>query len=224
LALQPDWLGGETKAPAAEGGMMQFNVAQLLKDPTGAVRRFELVEDIAELDPDLMPLGPLVGEVLLLRIHSGVLVKASLSTAVRVTCNRCLAPIATPVRFTVEESFRPLTEVVTGRYIAPDEFEGEEEDLEDEALIINEQHILDISEVVRQAIWLALPMYPGCNWDGAGECPNLTAYRQELEASRRESGLDAGEAAAGAGTEEGIDPRWSALLSLRKRLDPDESS
>ncbi len=123
---------------------MQFNVAQLLKEPIGAVRRYEVVEDISELDPELSLLGPLVGTVQLMRIHSGVLVSTNLSTALKVTCNRCLEPIALPVRFETEESFRPLTEVHTGRYLPPDEFEGEEEDLEDEALIINEQHILDL--------------------------------------------------------------------------------
>jgi uncharacterized protein len=195
---------------------MQFNVAQLLKEPTGSIRRYELVEDITELDPELVVMGPLVGDVQLLRINSGVLVEAGLSTAVRLTCNRCLAPIATPVRFTLEESFRPLTEVATGRYLPPDEFEGAEEDLEDEALIIDEHHILDISEVVRQNIWLALPMYPSCIWSGPGECPNLVAYRQEIEATRANG---AGEAPEG---EEAIDPRWSALLALRKRLDTEE--
>ena len=190
---------------------MQFNVAQLLKEPTGSIRHYELVEDITDLDPELVVMGPLVGDVQLLRINSGILVEASLSTAVRVTCNRCLAPIATPVRFTIEESFRPLTEVATGRYLAPDEFEGAEEDLEDEALLIDEHHILDLSEVVRQNIWLALPMYPSCIWSGPGECPNLIAYRQELEAAQVEEEVAEGE--------EAIDPRWSALLALRKQLD-----
>lgn len=195
---------------------MQFNVAQLLKEPIGSIRRYELVEDIGQLDPELMPLGPLVGDVDLLRIHSGILVKANLSTALRVGCNRCLEPIASTVRFSIEESFRPLTEVRTGRYIAPDEFEGEEEDLEEEALIINEQHILDISEVVRQAIWLALPMYPTCNWTGAGECPNLTTYRQEAGIT-----AETGEEMA-LSDEEAIDPRWAALLDLQKQQGDDK--
>lgn len=196
---------------------MQFNVAQLLKEPIGAVRHHEVMEDISELDPELSVLGPLVGEVQLMRIHSGILVNANLSTAVKVTCNRCLEPIALPVRFTVEESFRPLTEVYTGRYLPPDEFEGEEEDLEDAALIIDEHHILDISEVVRQNIWLALPMYPGCNWTGSGECPNLTAYLREVNATITPGGED-----GGAGDEESVDPRWSALLELRRQQDKGE--
>jgi uncharacterized protein len=197
---------------------MQFNVAQLLKEPIGAIRRYELVEDISELDPDLAALGPLVGSLELIRIHSGILARANLSTAVQVMCNRCLDPIAMPVRFTVEESFRPLTEVHTGRYIAPDEFEGEEEDLEDAALIIDEHHVLDLSEVVRQNIWLALPMYPGCNWAGTGECPNYTRYLQEVKTSQEQHGAD-----VSSKEEEAVDPRWAALLALRKEQDNQEN-
>ena len=194
---------------------MQFNVAQLLKEPIGSVREFELIEDISELDEELEALGPLVGTVRMLRIHSGVLVSGELSTALRVTCNRCLEPIACPVRLEFEESFRPLTEVSTGRYILPHEFEGASDELEDEALLISEQHILDISEVVRQRIWLVRPMYPGCNWTGEGECPNLTAYLASIrEAEVGISLLEDEPEAAPA-----VDPRWAALLDLKDRLE-----
>lgn len=197
---------------------MQFNVAQLLKEPTGATRRYELNENLDGLDPELKFLGPLVGAVTLLRTNSGVLVTGELSTAVQATCRRCLESIAQEVRFQLEESFRPLLEVMTGRYIPPEEFEGEEDDLEDAALLINERHILDLSEVVRQAIWLALPMYPPCNWAGAGECPNLTRRLAELgELADVDVHYDTeAEDAAEGGVEEEIDPRWAALLKLRK--------
>ncbi|GIV78910.1 DUF177 domain-containing protein [Litorilinea aerophila] len=194
---------------------MQFNVAQLLKEPTGSTRRYELVEDIRDIDPELELLGPLMGQVQLMRTHSGVLARGHLSTAVKVMCNRCLEPIAMAVRFDFEESFRPLTEVHTGRFILPQEFEGASEELEDEALLIDAHHILDISEVVRQNIWLALPMYPGCNWEGAGECPNWLNYQQDMRnvdvslITEEEQEADTGS----------IDPRWAALLQLRSRLE-----
>ncbi|MCB0070808.1 MAG: DUF177 domain-containing protein [Caldilineaceae bacterium] len=196
---------------------MQYNVAQLLMEPIGSTRTYEMVEQIDDLDDELEPLGPLVGSVHFLRIPSGVLVTGELSTAMQVSCNRCLFPIALPVRFEIEESFRPLTEVATGRYIRPDEFQGEDDDLEDPALLINEQHILDLSEVIRQNIWVAMPMVPGCNWEGAGQCPNLQQHLSEL------SGL-----ALGPGDKEQaeipdeIDPRWAALLQLRG--DDDDSN
>lgn len=195
---------------------MRYNVAQLLKEPTGAVRRYDLAEDITHLDPELKTLGPLVGKLQLMRTNSGVLVTGELSTAVRATCNRCLEPIAQAVRFVLTESFRPLTEVETGRYLRPDEFEGDTDDLEDEALLIDEHHILDMSEIVRQNLWLALPMFPGCNWQGSGDCPNL------IEAMR---GVDGVQVLQGdtpdSVEEEVVDPRWSALLKLRDTLDRD---
>ncbi|MEX1020491.1 MAG: DUF177 domain-containing protein [Litorilinea sp.] len=197
---------------------MQFNVAQLLKEPIGANRRYEMQEDLRDLDSELDVLGPLVGHVQLIRIHSGILVKGELSTAIRANCNRCLEPLAEPVRFELEESFRPLTEVRTGRFILPDEFEGEEDALEDEALLINEQHILDISEVVRQNIWLAMPMIAGCNWTGEGECPNWLNYLEQVRETTGEP------PARGEGREDAIDPRWAALEELRKQMEGKDSS
>jgi len=199
---------------------MQFNVAQLLKEPIGSVREFELMEDISELDEELEALGPLVGRVRLLRIHSGILVRAELSTAVRVTCNRCLEPIACPVHLEFEEGFRPLTEVSTGRYILPEEYEGTQDELEDEALLINEQHILDLSEVVRQRIWLDRPMYPACNWTGEGECPNLTAYLSSIREAEEE--VDIAFLKDEAVPSDEVDPRWAALLELKGRLEGSE--
>ncbi|MFN8495179.1 MAG: DUF177 domain-containing protein [Caldilineaceae bacterium] len=197
---------------------MQFNVAQLLKEPTGSSRRYQLAEDVGDLDPELQLLAPLNGDLQMIRTNSGVLVRGKLRTVVRATCNRCLEPIALPVHFEIEENFRPLTEVETGRYIPPEEFEGETEDLEDAALLIDEHHILDIREVVRQDLWLALPMYPGCNWEGASECPNLAAMRQAMGDVRLLSDEEEGNEAAP--TE--IDPRWAALLNLRNNSDTEE--
>lgn len=187
---------------------MQFNVAQLLKEPTGAVRRYEMAEPLDTLDPELEVLGPLVGTLTLLRTNSGVMATGEFSTAVRVTCNRCLEPIAREVRFSLEENFHPTTEVHSGRTLRPDEFEGDTDELADDALTIDERHILDLTEVVRQNIWLALPMYPGCNWPGPGECPNLAARLEELEGVRVLRSDDSGGEAAE------VDPRWAALLDL----------
>ena len=198
---------------------MQFNVAQLLKEPTGAVRRYELNENLSGLDPELRFLGPLVGTLQLLRTNSGVLATGNFSTAVQTNCNRCTEPIAQEVRFSLAEHFRPLTEVTTGRYLPPEEFEGEEEDLEDAALLIDERHILSIEEVVRQTVWLAMPMYPGCNWTGGGDCPNLIKRLSELDQLEDIGFVNDPRRA----TAEVIDPRWAALLKLRNDAESQES-
>ena len=140
-----------------------------------------------------------------------------MSTAVQVSCNRCLEPIACPMRLEFEESFRPLTEVSTGRYIPPDEFEGTTDELEDEALLINEQHILDLSEVVRQRIWLARPMYPALQLGGRGRVSKLDCVSGERPRGARWTGrIGVGGCAD---DETGVDPRWAALLDLKARLE-----
>ncbi|MEZ4619955.1 MAG: DUF177 domain-containing protein [Caldilineaceae bacterium] len=199
---------------------MQFNVAQLLKEPVGSVRRYQLNEELESLDEELEFLSPITGELQIMRINSGVFVRGQLKTAIRVTCGRCIEPIVMPLQFTVEESFRPLLEVETGRFLRPEEFEGDSADFEDDALVIDEHHILDITEVVRQTIWLTLPMYPTCNWMGIGECPNLVAQRAALAEQditiRSDDEADV--------LPEGIDPRWAALLQLQRQSPKGESS
>ena len=166
---------------------MQFNVAQLLKEPIGATRTYQLDENLTGLDPELIALSPLTGTLQLLRTHSGVLGTGRFDVTVQMDCGRCLEPIAAQVEAIFEESFRPLTEVTTGRYLLPDEFEGEEEELEDSALIIDERHILDISEVLRQSIWLCAddPPLSVCPAGGVSEFCR-TAVRNGRE--RRRSG------------------------------------
>lgn len=191
---------------------MQFNVAQLLKEPIGATRRYDLAEDLSGLDPELQFLGPLVGVLTLIRTNNGILARGELSTAVQVGCNLCLAPIAEPVRFTLEELFHPTTDVLTGRTLRPDEYEGEIEELDDAALLIDDKHLLDLSEVVRQDVWLAMPMYPGCNWKGEGPCPNLSRLPEVKDVRL----LRPGEAGGVAASADEIDPRWAALRKLQQ--------
>jgi uncharacterized protein len=194
---------------------MQFNVAQLLQEPTGSERWYEINEDADALDEELRFLGPLVGEVILMRTNSGVLLKGELSTAVQVQCIRCLSPLVAPVRFEVEEIFHPTTDIATGRPLRVDEYEGDVDDLDDAALLIDDKHVMDIREVVRQSIWLALPMSPTCNWQGKGECAPEDRL-PELDAVRL---LREGDEAI---LQEDIDPRWAALRQLQQSGESNE--
>ncbi|HRJ43419.1 MAG: DUF177 domain-containing protein [Caldilineaceae bacterium] len=187
---------------------MQFNVAQLLKEPIGATRTYSLDESLAGLDTDLIPLSTLTGTLHLLRTHSGVLASGRFDVTVQADCGRCLEPVPAQIEVTFEESFRPLTEVTTGRFLLPDEFEGEEEDLEDFALIINDHHILDISEILRQSIWLGMPMIPRCVYADPENCPNFVERLNEMAEVHADL--------KGSDDQPAIDPRWAALLVLQK--------
>ncbi len=196
---------------------MEFNVAQLLKQPIGATREYELCDDLAGLEPEIVPVEALQGKLKLLRTNSGILAIGRLHTTLEITCTRCLEPVNVPVDMHFEESFRPLTDVETGRFLMPQEFQGQAEELVDEALIIDDHHILDLSEVVRQNIWLAMPMYPSCAWSDPQQCPNFAQRLQEMAEVHSDWDTEP------AGETESVDPRWAALLALKEDRKNDAS-
>jgi uncharacterized protein len=172
---------------------MRYNVAQLLKGPTGGRRRYYLSEDIKDMDPDLDPVQPIEGWITLLRTSQGILASGQLQTVLQMECRRCLEPCEVEVELELEEEFRPT--VLIGD--APVD-EVPEEDWDD-ALTIDEHHILDLREVIRQGLWLAAPMEALCRAECAGLCPQCGGNRNLGECTC--------EAPA-------IDPRWAALQSL----------
>lgn len=172
---------------------MQYNVAQLLKGPIGAERRYAMREEIQGLDPELEPVSPLVGSVTLLRTSQGILVTGRLRTMLRMACHRCLEPMIGEVVLDLEEEFHPAA------HFAEASLDKVPEEDYDEALLIDEHHVLDLSEVIRQELWLFSPMEALCRPDCAGLCPECGGNRNLGECRCAETA---------------IDPRWAVLQSL----------
>lgn len=171
---------------------MRFNVAQLLKSAAGASREYDLEEDITGIDEDLDIVKPLRGKVKFLRTGNGILVSGHVQTEVSLPCRRCLAPVAVPVAFDLEEQFRPSIDLITGHALP---VESDEE----EATRTDVRHILDLTEVVRQNLLLTLPMSALCSPQCRGLCP--------------ECGQNLNEGLCGCQRKEG-DPRLAALHDL----------
>ncbi|MDH7485958.1 MAG: DUF177 domain-containing protein [Anaerolineae bacterium] len=166
---------------------MRFNVAQLLKEPVGSTRQYDIEADIATLDEEISPLGPLTGHVRFLRTDAGILVQGRVQAKVSLQCSRCLAPLVVPLEVELEEEYRPRVPLGSvGKRSDEDE---------DPALFIDEHQILDLGEVVRQELLLALPIHPLCRPDCAGLCP--------------ECGQDLNEGPCEC--VRAMDPRWAAL-------------
>lgn len=167
---------------------MQYNVAQLLKEHTGASRKYLVDVELADIDEDLRLRAPARGEITLIRTTDGVLATGVLSTSVEITCDRCLEPFVAPVEINLEEDFVATVDVMTGAA-------REMEDGADRATFIDGQHMLDLTEVVRQDILLALPMHPVCRPDCLGLCPqcgqNLNAAPCSCEPIVADSRWDA---------------------------------
>jgi uncharacterized protein len=173
--------------------MVRFNVAQLLKEPVGSTRKYHLAEDIQDLDEELQLTHPIEGVVQLIRTTDGVLASGQLYTEVELSCSRCLEPFSTAVDFALEEEFHSIIDISTGAKLPP-------ADDEDEATLIDDQHTIDLFEVMRQDILLALPPRPLCKSDCAGLCSQCGQNLNEGSCTCEQPLSD---------------PRWDALRALR---------
>jgi len=139
---------------------MQINVSQQLKEPIGATRNYTVdeVTDIAGNNSVVQ------GEVSLLRTDRGILAQGTLQTEIEFTCSRCLSPFCCPLTLNIEEEYFPIADVISGAPLSLPE--------ESSCFTIDEHHILDLTEAIRQYALLALPMKPLCVKDCAGLCPS----------------------------------------------------
>jgi len=138
---------------------VEINVAQLLKAPIGTARDYE-VDEVADIDGGSHPVK---GKAQLIRTNRGILAKGTIKTEVKLTCSRCLNEFSCPLTLKIEEEYFPTIDVITGApVVSPDE---------PGSFTIDERHILDLTEAVRQYALMAIPMKPLCRRDCAGLCP-----------------------------------------------------
>lgn len=173
---------------------LQFNVAQLLKEPIGATRMYELDDDIAEISQDVQALGPLRGTITFIRTNDGILATGTLTTVVKLLCSRCVEDYLTKVEFELEETFYPSFDINTGYKISKEALLDV-----DPATLIDELNMLDLTEVLRQDLLLAVPPYPICRPDCAGICPHC--------------GQDLNDGPCNC-VEQEINPSWTRLQAL----------
>ncbi len=142
---------------------MLYNVAQLLKASVGTSFQADIHEENIQFDDDFKVLGPVTGHVRMRRTNQGLLVDGWVDLTLELSCTRCLKTFEQPMHVTFEELFLPTVDVVTGLALPPID--------EEEAFPIDDHHLLDLTEAVRQHVLLALPMVTVCREDCAGLCP-----------------------------------------------------
>ncbi len=149
--------------------MIIYNVAQLLKDAVGGHRDYDFAEPSLELSED-MTATDVSGHVRLTRLNKSVLAKGRVVATVTLQCRRCLEDYTTEIATDFEDRYYPTVDVGSGH---PVEFGDEAANGEEEvdALRIDANHGLDLGELLRQVIILALPIMPLCRED----CPGLPA-------------------------------------------------
>ena len=144
------------------GISMIFNVAQLMKSPVGTSFVSDIQEESIQLDEDIKVVGPLSGHVRIRRINQGLLADGWVDLTLEQACTRCLKEFQQPMHVTFEELFYPTMDVVTGMPVAPID--------EEDAFPIDEHHLVDLTEAVRQQVLLDIPVVTLCTEECAGLC------------------------------------------------------
>jgi uncharacterized protein len=168
---------------------MRINVSQLLKEPVGSRRRYKIDEAVEIVEGE--DSCPVRGEVELLRTDRSILVKGTMQTELSITCSRCLVSFTCPLTLHLEEEYFPTVDVITGAALPVQDGV--------DRFTINAQHMLDLSEAIRQSAVVATPMKPVCSEDCAGLCPTCGG-NLNLEQCDCPS--------------QSVDPRWLKLAEL----------
>jgi uncharacterized protein len=169
---------------------MQYNIAQLLKEPIGSERTYQLDEHLAgpQLGTDVAR-----GPVHILRTHQGVLINATLEIRSALNCSRCLDGFDRSSTLYIEEEFFPPMDTEGGRSLGPPaESEGR--------WLTDAGQVLDLTEVVRECVVTDLPMKSLCGPECSGLC-------QTCGVNLNLAGCDCSASAQ--------DSRWEALAGLQ---------
>jgi uncharacterized protein len=163
---------------------MYINVAQLLKEPVGSSRTYEVDEFIGKDGANHVQ-----GKVRLIHTNRSVLVQGSMTASATDICSRCLEPVDFSLAFDIEDEYFPSIDIVSGLPLPvnPDSF------------TVDKNNILDLGEALNQYMAMALPMKVLCCPDCAGICPSC--------------GRNLNKGSCSCPTQI-KDPRWSKLVNL----------
>ena len=167
---------------------MQINVSQLLRESIGSTREYEVS---GAVDAGEAGGCTVQGKCRLLRTQRSILVKCVLGAETELCCSRCLGMYRQGLKVNFEEEFFPTVDAGTGVPLPLPEDAG--------SFTIDEHHILDLREAIRQYCLLAVPMKPLCDENCAGLCPTCGRNLNQgpCDCPARD-----------------IDSRWSALTKL----------
>lgn len=161
---------------------MKYRLSHLVTAPLGSHTTINVQEVAGALDKDL-EIDFLRGEIQFTRVNDGIYAQGHLQTEVYLTCARCLEPFSYPLDFEIAE-----------RYIF-----SYQEGTEEQVYLIAPDGTVDITEPVRQQLWVSLPIQSLCRPDCQGLCAQCGANLNHESCTCQE---------------EIIDPRLASLKEL----------
>jgi uncharacterized protein len=170
--------------------LIGFNVSQLLKSPTGTIRRVEVNELDPELAADPGIVSPTRGTLRLMRTAEGILVTGMLTHELSCDCGRCLEPFTRTQQLQIEEEFLPIVDVNTGVPVR--------EPSETEAFTLAPDHVLDLTQAIRELAILESPLLLLCKEECQGLCPDCGVNLNVEQCGHEREGQEAAPGSFGA--------------------------
>ncbi|HET9216994.1 MAG TPA: DUF177 domain-containing protein [Terriglobia bacterium] len=157
---------------------------------------------VIDFGGDIRQVGPLAWSATAERVGEEIRVAGSLSTTLEMGCSRCLEPASTEIQKAFDLFFRESDEDLYDE----DEVELSEEDTRT-AFFNGTQ--LAIGDVLREQVFLALPMKVLCRVDCKGLCPVCGTNRNQNTCGC---------------SVEVFSPHMEKLLEIKRKLEGERSS
>lgn len=172
---------------------MIINVNQIIEDKGLTVHHLYQEGEPELANEDSRITGRSILDLRADRKGDRVKIAGSISSQVQIFCDRCLAPLSIPVA----QNFDLLYIPPLGARASDEEMEIDPDDL---SIGFYQGQTIDLDDLVREQIELALPMARLCSQECRGLCPDCGANLNQKECTC---------------APEQTDPRWAALKELK---------
>jgi uncharacterized metal-binding protein YceD (DUF177 family) len=187
------------------------NELKISTDDLRALPQQRLMLQFHEKLDGISAVKPVLGELSLTYSASSIRLVGRVKTLLKLECDTCLRPYFQALTVDIEEKF------VSDSFLMDDR-ETKERELQRGDFVepIPDNGVLDITDVVYQAVTLATPAYCNCG----DECPGPP---QAASPPREGAEVEAGATGARA-VDQPIDPRWKNLKTLFPNEDSQQNS
>jgi len=165
--------------------MLQFDLSPLIGAKAGERLTFPLDEGPQQLED--IRIAYLRGWMQFTRVQGGILAQGRIETQVEVECIRCMHPFSYPTALEVEETIS----LAGRRRPGFDHY-------------VSEEGWFDPLPLLREQVWVTLPMKPLCDLQCRGICPDCGANLNQEPCRCRE---------------ERVDPRLAVLAQLLEKVE-----
>jgi uncharacterized protein len=145
-------------------------------------------------DPEFRIIAPVALKAEASKHQRKVRLVGRVQTTLEVDCGRCLEPLTVPVNAAFEATYLPAAEN-TGQV-------DQEVSADDLTVSYYQDDVIDLGQLIREQLYLALPMKPLCRDDCQGLCPECGANHNRETCDCRH---------------EWVDPRLAVLKALLEK-------